>query len=180
MQVQHDYHNEFIRYTFPAYHIPCEIQSVAIVASLTVWVIMGVVAMVATIVLVVVVVEVLVSDAAMMDMVIEVLTIGVLAGVEIILVCVVVNVFKFAVAVSYSADVPSDVATDLFMGALMLGALIGIEIEVLLTDANANAFAVVMSTSLEEFSRCAAFDCRPLDLLDCVRVLHTWRPSYQV
>ena len=153
MQVQHDYHNEFIRYTFPAYHIPCEIQSVPSVASSTVWVIMAVVAMVAMIVVVVVVVEVLVSDAAIIDMVVEVLATGVLAGMEIILVCVVVNVFKFAVPVSYSADVPSGVATDLFMGALMLGALLGIEIEVLLTDVSANAFAVVMSTPLEEFGR---------------------------
>ena len=111
-------------------------------------------------------------------------TIDVLADVGIL-----VSVIVIVLPVLYSLDVSSEAAADLLMGALaeaILGVLTGIGVEVL-ADVSANAFVVAMpalefpmSTSLEEFSRCAAFDCRPLDLLDCVRVLHTWRPSYQV
>ena len=110
---------------------------------------------------IVVVVKVLVWDVAIIDMVVvvEVLVIDEWADVEIIVVGVIVNVLKFALAVSYSADTPSDMAVDLFMDALMFGVLPGIGVEVL-ADGGASIFAVVMTalaflvpTPLEDFTR---------------------------
>ena len=75
------------------------------------------------------------------------------------------------------ADVSSDRAVDLFVEAftdVMLGVLLGIGIEVL-SDTN-EIFS--MLTPVEAFSRCPAFDCRPLALLDCACDLQTWMPSY--
>ena len=68
-----------------------------------------------------------------------------LVNVEFLVVATTVIVLKFALTVSYSADVPSDVAVDLFMDGLtgvMLCVLNGIGIEVF-ADVNANAFEVV-------------------------------------
>ena len=98
-----------------------------------------------------------------MVVVVEVLSIGVLADLEIIVVGAIVIVLRFALPVSYFVDAPlSGVAVDLFTDALadvMIGVLTGIDIAVL-PEVNANAFAVVMtalgfpvSTTLEEFSR---------------------------
>ena len=146
---------------------------------------MVVVTIVAVMVVVVAVVKVLMWDAAIVGRAVgvEVLAIDVMVDVEFI---EVVIVLKFALSVPY---VSSDVAIDLFMGTLadiIIDVLTGIGVEVL-TDVSANAFAVVMialefpvSTPLEGFSRCAAFDCRPLALLDCARVLQAWMPSYHV
>ena len=126
---------------------------------------------------VVLVVEVLVKDTAIMDVVVvvEVMFIGVLADVENVVAGVIVTVFRFSLTVSNTVDVPSGVAVDLFMDELagvMLAVLPDITIEVL-TGVNGNAFAVIMtalefsmSSTLEEFSRWAAFDCRPRALLD--------------
>ena len=128
--------------------------------------------MVDVIVVMVIVVKVMVCAAAIFNKV-DVLVIDVLDGVENIVVGVIVIVLKFALPVSCSVDVLSDVAVDLFMDTL--------------ADVSTNAFAVVMtvlefpvSTKLEGFSRLAAFDCRPLALLDCARVLQAWMPSYHV
>ena len=153
---------------------------------------MVVVTAVVVLVVMVVVVRVLVWDAEIINMVVivEVVVIDVLADVEIIMVGVIVIVLKFVLLVSYSVDFPSpDVAFKLFTDALtdvMIGVLPGIDIDAL-TDLSSNAFAVTMtaleftvSTSLEEFSRCAAFDCRSLALLDCSRVLQTRMPSCHV
>ena len=130
-------------------------------------------------VIVVDVTKVLVRDAAIMNMaaVVEVLFIVLLTGMEIVVVGVIRVDLKSAVSVSYSVDMPSALAVDLSMVALaitMLGVLLGIGIAVLAdVNANANAFVLVMTaldspvpTPLEEFSRWAAFDCRPLALLD--------------
>ena len=125
-----------------------------IVAFLTILVIIVVVIKVAVIEVRVAVVKVMVWVAAIggMVVVVGVLSIDVLAGVEIIAVGGIVIVLEFALPVSYSVDMPSSgVAVDLFMD--------GIVIEVL-PDVRANTFAVFMtaltfpfSTPLEEFSR---------------------------
>ena len=69
----------------------------------------------------------------------------------------------------------------------MIVGLTGIRIELLLAGVGANAFTIVVaalefpvSTPLEECSRCVAFDCWPLALLDCDSVLQAWMPSYHV
>ena len=114
-------------------HILCAIQSVVIVASSTV-----VMSMV-----VVVVAKVSVWDAAIINIVVgvEVIVIGVLIDVQFIDVGVLVVIdLKFALSVSYSVCVSSDVAVDLFVDVLT-----GIGIEVL-ADANANIFAVPVSS----------------------------------
>ena len=161
------------------------------VASLTVCVVMVVVTTVVVIAVVVVVVNVLLWVAAMIDMVVvvEVLVIDVLTGVEIIVVGAIVIVLEFASPESYSVDVPANVPIDLFVdmsAGVMLGFLPVIDIEVLV-DVNTNDFTVAMtvlefpvSIPLEGFSRWAEFDCRPLALLDCARVLQIWMPSYHV
>ena len=91
-------------------------------------------------------VKVLVRDAAIINMValVEMLVIALLTDVEIVMTGVVHIDLKSALSVSYSVDVPSAVAVDLFM---VEGVLTAIGIEVL-ADVNANAFAVVM-TALE-------------------------------
>ena len=134
---------------------------------------MVVVAMVSVIVVVVVVVKVLVGDAEIIDTVVLV--------ERLVLADVIVSAVKFVMPTSCSVDMPSDVAVDLLMDALSR-----ISIGVL-ADVNANAFASAvtalkfpMSTTLEEFSRWSTFDCRPLALLVCDRVLQTWMPSYHV
>ena len=119
----------------------------------------------------------------------EVLIIAVLVDVEIVVVGDMAIVLEFALSSSYSVDVPPGVTADLFMEALagvILGVLTGIDIDVL-ADVNVNALTVVMtalefpvSTALEKFSRCAAFDCLPLALLNCGRNLQTCMPSYHV
>ena len=81
-----------------------------------------------------------------MVVVVEALFIDVLADVEIIAVGVIVIVLKFALPVSYSADVSSSDVMDMLAG-VMLGALTGIDVEVL-SDVRANAFAIVI-TALE-------------------------------
>ena len=49
--------------------------------------------------------------------------------------------------------------------------------EVLVSDVLVmTALELPVTTPLGEFSRCAAFDCRPLALLDCARVLQTRIP----
>ena len=120
---------------------------------------MVVVAMVAAIVIVVVVAKVLVWAASIFGIVVvvEVLSIGVLADVEIIVVGVIAIILKVPLPIPYSVDVPSGLVVDSFMDAVICGALTGIGIEVL-ADVTANAFAVVMialefpvSTPLEEF-----------------------------
>ena len=84
---------------------------------------------------------------------------GVWADVEIIVVCLIVIVLKFALPVPYStADVPSNVAAMDALAGAMLDVVTGIGIEVL-AGMNANAFANVttldfpVSIPLEEFSR---------------------------
>ena len=69
-----------------------------------------------------------------------------------------------------------------FTGVL-LGVLVGIGNEVL-ADVSAKLFTVVMislefpvATPLGEFGRSAAFDCRPLALMDRASVLQTRIPS---
>ena len=113
---------------------------------------MAVVSIVPVTALVLVVGKVMVWVAAINNMVVvvEVLGVTVLVDVEFIVLAVSAIVLKFALAVTYSADVSSDVAVDLFMDALagvMLRVLTGISIEVLvLADVSANAFGVVMTT----------------------------------
>ena len=109
-------------------------------------------------------VKVLVRDAAIIKMaaVVEVLFIVLLTGVEIVVAGVIRVDLKSVVPVSYSVDMPSASAVDLFMVELaitMLCVLLGIGIEVL-ADVNANASVLVMTaldspvpTLLEEFSR---------------------------
>ena len=104
------------------------------------------------------VILVVVSDAAIINVVVEVSVID----VEISMVVVIVIVLNFALSASCSVDVPSsEVDVDLFIDALagtILGVLPGLGIEAL-ADVNAIAFAVVMTalefpmpTTLEEFS----------------------------
>ena len=119
--------------------------------------------MVAVIVVVVVMIKVLAWAAAIIDLVVAVgvLVNGVLVDVEIIAVGDTVIVLKFSFPVSYSVDVPSDVAVGLLtveMAGVILGVLPGIGVEVL-ADVSANAFAVVttaveflVSPSSEDFS----------------------------
>ena len=135
--------------------------------SLADWVIMVVLPVTASVVEVVMV-KVMVWVEAMVDMeaVVEVRVIDALADVEIIMVGLNVIVFNCVFPSSNAVDVSSD-GTD-----VMLGVLTGIDIEVL-DDVNANEFAVVLttlelpvSTPLNEFTRSAAFDCRPFALLD--------------
>ena len=149
--------------------------------------------MVAMTVAVFVVVKVLVWAAAIFDMVavaeVPVLVIDVLVDVGFIMVCVIVIVLNFSLSASYSVGVSFDVTVCLSMDTLtdiLVGVLPAICIEAL-SVMNANVFTVVktalefpVSTPLEEFGRCAAFDWRPLALLDCDRVLQTWMPSYHV
>ena len=161
---------------------------------------MVVVVMVA--VVVVVVVKVLVWAGEVINMVLEVLAIDVrgmivviamLDDVEIIVAAVVIAL-EFAVPVSYSVDVLSDVVVDALIDALA-GVLAGVIIDVVfgigvevLADVNVNVCAAVMTalvefpmpTTLEEFSCWAAFDCWPLAVLNCDRVLQAWMPSYHV
>ena len=141
--------------TVRACHIPCEIQSVAIVIIVVVTmaavdVVAKVSVRTAVIIKMVVVVEVLVIEFSVIE---------VLADVEIIVVGAIEN---FVVPTSYSIDAPSDVVVGVFMDALagvILVNLPKIDIEVL-ADVNPNTFAVVItvlkfqvSTSLEDFSR---------------------------
>ena len=112
--------------------------------------------MVSVIMVLGVVVKVLVRAAEAINMVVivEVLTIDLLADVEIMVVGAIVIAFKFDLAYSVA-----DMDVDLFMGALagaMLGDLPGIDV----ADVSANAFAVAITalefpvpTPLEEFSR---------------------------
>ena len=118
---------------------------------------MVVVSIIAVIVVVVVVVKVLVWAAAVINMVVVVEVLAL--NVEVIVVGGIVRVLSFDFPVSYSVDVPSDVAVGLFVDALTHGVLSGISIEVL-ADVSANAFTVIMtalecpvSTPLEGFSR---------------------------
>ena len=129
-------------------HIPCEIQSVAIVISLTVWAIMVVVAMVAGIMVLSVVTKVLAWDVAIMNMevVVEVLVINMLGDAEI----VVMGVIAIAL---YAADVPSDALAD----AMLVG-LPGIDAEVFV-DANTNAFAVATVLEFPVSIRLEGFNC---------------------
>ena len=109
---------------------------------------MVVVSTIFVIAVVVVVVKVLARAAAVIDMVVvvEVWLNDVWVDVEIIVVCPIVIVLKFALSVSYSAvDVPSGVAVMDALAGVMLGVVNGIGIEVL-ADVNANAFAVVMTS----------------------------------
>ena len=115
----------------------------------------------------IVVVKAVVWTTAIIDMavVVEVSTIDVMADVEIIVTSTATIVLKFASSVSYSVDVPSKVAVDLFMdalsGAMILGVLTGIVIgKEVFADANANIFSVVMTgfacrvtSPLEDFHR---------------------------
>ena len=122
-------------------------------------------------------------------MIVEVRVIDVLADEDIIAVGAIVMFVKFAVIVSRSVGVSSEVSVNFFVDVLtdlMPGILPDISIEVL-TDVNKNACAVVItvlefpvSTPPEELNRCAEFDCRPRAPLDCDRVLHTRMPSYHV
>ncbi len=54
---------------------------------------------------------------------------------------------------------------------------IGIDV---LVGANVNVFAVAMPAPSEEFSCWAVFDCRPMALLNCDRVLQARKPSCHV
>ena len=109
---------------------------------------MVVVAMVA--VVVVVVVKVMRRDG------------GIISMVSVVEVLVIVFVWKSALPVSCSVDMPSGVDADLFMdeeAATMRGVITRIVIEVF-TDVSANAFAVIVtalefpvSTLLEGFGR---------------------------
>ena len=83
----------------------------------------------------------------------------------------------------------SDVAVDLLMDALAVilrADLTNIDVDVL-ADVNAKVFAGVM-TAFDfamsghplEFRCWATFDCPPMTVLDCGRVLQTWMPSYHV
>ena len=90
-------------------------------------------------------------------MIVEVLVIDGLADVDIVVVGV---ILKFALTVSYSTDVSSEVDVDLSKNGLIVGALSSIGIEVL-PGVSAKAFAVVMTawgfpllTRLEEVSCC--------------------------
>ena len=143
--------------------------------------------MVAAVVPALVVVKVLVWDAAMVSMisVVEVLVVEAWVDVEIFAVGVLVIVLEFVFRVSDSIGVTVGVFTDARAGVILRG-LTAIAIEVF-AAVNTTAFAVGISvlefpviTSLEGFNRCAAFDSRPLALLDCDRVLQTWMPSYHV
>ena len=118
---------------------------------------------------------------------VEVLVVSVRLDVEIIAAVV----LKFAVSVPYSVCVSPDVTIDLFMDMLtdlVLGFLPGIGIGVLVdvNTVNAKGFAVPMNSFelsvsiVEGFGRSAAFDCRPLSLLDCGHALQTWMPSCHV
>ena len=115
-----------------------------------------------------------------MVVVVEALVIDMLPDVRFIVVGVIVVALKLVVSVSYTVDVPAARAFDLFIDAvtdIMLGVLPEIGNEVL-TDVNASALVVTalgfpVPTPLEEFSRCAAFDCRPMAALECDRALHT-------
>ena len=144
---------------------------------------------VAAIVAVNVVVKVIVWDESIgkMILVVEMLTIGVLGGVEIIVAGAIVIVLKFALPVSYFADASSSaVAVDLFMDALpgvTLAVLAGMGVGVL-TGADANVFIFAMTalefpvpTPLEECSRWTVFKCWSLALLDCAHISQTWMPS---
>ena len=101
---------------------------------------------------VIVVVRVLVWAAAVINMVVvvEVLLSDVLADLEIIVVGVIVIVFKFALSVSYSIEVPSGVVVGLLTDALagaILGDLSGIDV------ADVSALEFPVPTPLEEFNR---------------------------
>ena len=103
---------------------------------------------------------------------------------------IVVIALEFAVSASYSVDVLSEVVVgvlaDVLAGAI-IGVVLGIAVEVLV-DVNANICAAVMTalvefpmpTTSEEFSCWTAFDCWPLAVLNCDRVLQTRMPSYHV
>ena len=97
---------------------------------------------------VLVVVKTLMWVAAIIEVVVvEVIGADVLTDVEIIALSVTVIVLKFALAVSFSVDLPSDVTFGLFMDGLagaMLCVLNGIGIRVF-ADVNANAFEVVFA-----------------------------------
>ena len=115
------------------------------------------VTMVAVIVAVVVVVKVPLRSIINMVVVVAVLSIGVLADAEVIVVGVIAIVSKLRLSV---ADAPSGVAVNSFVNAWMLDFLSGIRIERLTSVSGANALAVVMdalefpvSTPLEECSR---------------------------
>ena len=87
---------------------------------------------------------------------------GIISMVSVVEVLVIVFVWKSALPVSCSVDMPSGVDADLFMdeeAAKMRGVITRIVIEVF-TDVSANAFAVIVtalefpvSTPLEEFGR---------------------------
>ena len=149
MQVQHTYHNDFKYILCITYILPCEIQSITVVAF---WAVITVGMLSATLVA-----KVLVWAAAIIDAAVEVLVTKVLAGIVGV---VIASALKLALPASYS--VPVDVTVDFSVYPLagaMPGVLTGICIEVL-ADVNTNAFAVVMtalefpvSTPSEEFGR---------------------------
>ena len=81
----------------------------------------------------------------------------------------------------------SNVAVDVLIYPLT-GIILGVlDVEVVV-EVNVNVFAGVMAAfefvvpgPLEEFRCCwAAFDCRPMAVLDCASVLQARMPSYHV
>ena len=127
---------------------------------------------------------------------VEWLAVGVRTGVLsdtladlVIIVAAVVIVSEFVVSLSYAVDVLSGVVAVAPVNALVAGIIgfvsdIGVKV---MADVGASVFAAVttalefaVSIPLEVFGCCASFDCCPLAVFNCDRVLQTCMPSYHV
>ena len=147
---------------------------------------------------VVVVVKELVWAEAVVNMLAEALTIGVvieestgpmvgvgadmLADVEIIVMTAVVIALEFAVP---EFDVLIDALAGVLSGKI-IGVVTGVGVDVL-ANVKVNVLVAVMTVlgfampaPLYEFSCCAVFDCWPMALSNFASGLQAWMPSYHV
>ena len=84
------------------------------------------------------------------------------------------------------SDTAVDMSVDVLLIRFIIDILTGVGAD-MSTEVNTKVLAGVMtalefviSETFKEFSCWAAFDCWPLALLDCGRVLQIWMPSYHV
>ena len=111
----------------------------------------------AAVVMVTVVIKVMVRAGAVTDMLVKVLTIGMLIDVT----DAVAIDLEIAAPVPYSADVLADVAADMLMDALtdmILGVLPGIGVDVLM-DVNVNAFRGAITVEFVMSAPLGVFNC---------------------
>ena len=160
---------------------------VAAIVELNVFVVVASVAVVA-VVTAVVVVKSLMWDGEVINISVEMLSIGVWDVVEVFNVLLADEEmidWEFNVSASCPHEAVK-ISADASLISTITGAMTGIGVGVLV-DANTNVLAgaittleFVISELFNGFSCSAAFDCWPLALLNCDRALQAWMPSCHV